>query len=578
MIIFSLIRCLRQKNKFIGYITLLIFISIPNVSLAIKNESNVIQNLTIEARATTAILSWMPPDNSGLGIVQGYNIYRRTEESAYEAPIGYTGIDSFYIDSRLEMETTYYYKIAARIDYQEIGQSDEISITTFSSQDKLYTYANLKTAVIIYKNTNAGTIADNDIPRIINGIEVARLFIWRNSNMKLNLQITYYEIDDYKSFGDMGDYWGSVQNTTDHLKELGVMNTQYDIIYSFVNFVFHDYDFTKFSGGSGTQNDPYLIETPEQLDNVRRFYWAHFLQMADIDLGVSPWNTGRGWLPIGDDYKKFTGSYDGNGFTISNLIINRPDENWIGLLGYSHGAKLRNIVVTQVDVTGGSFVGALVGKIQQSTLSDNYVDGIITGNWNVGGLVGESTERGTINGSSANMRVVCNNRNGGGLVGSHVKNSEVNNSYATGNVSGGGSLGGLVGDHHNSLTNNSFATGNILGSDIVMTANFDIVQTVRICDAIPSEFYLYQNYPNPFNSTTTIVFALPSEVIVNFEIFNTLGQRITAIINGEQYKAGMYEAMWNARDGRFRELPSGIYYYRIKAGNFVYVKKMILLR
>ncbi len=818
----------------------------------IDNISVTIENLTVEPRATTAVLSWEPLQDAEHGVVQGYTIYRRVEGSVYEAAIAFTGADSFFIDSRLEMGTTYYYMITARIDHAESGQSNEVKINTLPTQDNLYTYANLKTALLIYKNTNAGGIPDDQIQRIKNAIEVARLFIWRNSLMKLNLQVTYYVIEDYKNFGDMGDYWGSVQKTAEHLRELGVMNTQYDIIYrvspatggywsygvrnldlpgpvrqtgfshsvwptrsgvrypghdedthydlswvflhevqhaidavynanglpqkhhgdrphlfpypagghydfqakmfrvfdkyeellsnwggtyeswdtgnygfpdaeplvpmdevrfgsnpdlrdtdgdglsdrdefldgiysgsdphnpdsnnsgipdgndpypryrvntyipgrtstmnglkavtqivsidsviytqigyspkvymtydedslyieirlpeycshielqfdfesdgwwygrgntnmrinphtgiitdlrsqdaspegrafsesiggwaggiwddhpqyephfgrrvfekewitlnvntdnspeiivalaipkneyaglylipgdtfginiyyynvhddpkqwastfdiySFVNFVFHDYDITQFAGGSGTENDPYLIEIPEHLHNVRGFYWAHFLQIADIDLEVFPWNTDKGWQPIGDDYKKFSGSYDGNGFTISNLTIRRPDENWAGLFGYVYGANLKNIDIKEIDITGGSFTGGLAGKIEQGIISNSYTYGRVSGNWCVGGIVGETADRSIVYSSYADVTVVCNNRNGGGLVGSHVKNSIINNSYAKGNVSGGGSLGGLVGDHHNSSTHNSFAGGNISGGDIL---------------------------------------------------------------------------------------------------------------
>lgn len=122
----------------------------------IDNTTAAIENLTVEPRATTAVLSWEPLQDTGHGVVQGYTIYRRAEGTMFETPVAYTGTDTFYIDSRLEMGTTYYYMITARIDHEESGQSDEVRITTLPTQDNLYTYANLKTAVLIYINTNAG--------------------------------------------------------------------------------------------------------------------------------------------------------------------------------------------------------------------------------------------------------------------------------------------------------------------------------------------------------------------------------------------------------------------------------------
>jgi hypothetical protein len=89
-----------------------------------------------------------------------------------------------------------------------------------------------------------------------------------------------------------------------------------------------------FAGGSGTEEDPYLIATAYQLYNVRDELDKYFLQIRDIDLNQYPYNEGEGWLPIGDDVDAFEGSYDGGGFTISNIVIDRPgwgNEN-IGLL------------------------------------------------------------------------------------------------------------------------------------------------------------------------------------------------------------------------------------------------------
>src|SRR5699024_619962 len=86
-----------------------------------------------------------------------------------------------------------------------------------------------------------------------------------------------------------------------------------------------------FAGGSGTAADPYLIETAEQLDKVRDYRTSHFKLMADIDLGVAPYNQGEGWEPIGMNGQPFGGTFDGDNKTISNLKINRPNENDIGL-------------------------------------------------------------------------------------------------------------------------------------------------------------------------------------------------------------------------------------------------------
>ncbi len=88
----------------------------------------------------------------------------------------------------------------------------------------------------------------------------------------------------------------------------------------------------------------------------------------------------------------------------------------------------------------------------------------------------------------------------------------------------------------------------------------------------PGKFNLYQNYPNPFNPTTKIRFQIPSSESVSLKIYNTLGNEISTLVN-EEKPAGNYEIRFDAEN-----LPSGIYFYKIEAGNYSSVKKMILLK
>lgn len=90
--------------------------------------------------------------------------------------------------------------------------------------------------------------------------------------------------------------------------------------------------------------------------------------------------------------------------------------------------------------------------------------------------------------------------------------------------------------------------------------------------SIPSEFNLAQNYPNPFNPTTNITFAIPENGNVKLSVYNMLGEEIAVLLNGYR-EAGNYEVTFNAN-----ELNSGIYLYKIEAGNFVNIKKMILVK
>jgi len=82
--------------------------------------------------------------------------------------------------------------------------------------------------------------------------------------------------------------------------------------------------FGQFSGGMGTQSDPFIVATATELDSVRFHLDSCFLQVADIDLGTEQYSSGTGWQPLASysTFGPFTGFYNGNGYTIGNLTIN----------------------------------------------------------------------------------------------------------------------------------------------------------------------------------------------------------------------------------------------------------------
>jgi hypothetical protein len=109
------------------------------------------------------------------------------------------------------------------------------------------------------------------------------------------------------------------------------------------------------------------------------------------------------------------------------------------------------------------------------------------------------------------------------------------------------------------------------------------IGAVKEIAGIPTSFGLEQNYPNPFNPATTIRYALPSKSNVKLVIYNMLGQAVSEPVNEEQ-SAGWKEVQWNARlrsanfGGQATNVASGIYFYRLQAGNFVETKKMLMLK
>lgn len=98
------------------------------------------------------------------------------------------------------------------------------------------------------------------------------------------------------------------------------------------------------------------------------------------------------------------------------------------------------------------------------------------------------------------------------------------------------------------------------------------VTTIKATWEAPLAFDLEQNYPNPFNSNTTISFSVPRSGQVTLKIFNLLGEEVATLVSGNR-DAGTFTVEWNA-DGQ----PSGVYFYRLKAGDFIQTRKLVLLR
>lgn len=94
---------------------------------------------------------------------------------------------------------------------------------------------------------------------------------------------------------------------------------------------------------------------------------------------------------------------------------------------------------------------------------------------------------------------------------------------------------------------------------------------------IPKEFTLFQNYPNPFNPQTVIEYALPYDCKVEITIYNILGQKVRTLAS-ERQEAGYKRVVWDSKNSRGEVVSSGIYFYRIKAGEFTEARKMVILR
>jgi hypothetical protein len=270
--------------------------------------------------------------------------------------------------------------------------------------------------------------------------------------------------------------------------------------------------FAQFSGGTGTEADPYQVSTPNELNNVRNYLTSHFLQVNDINLYTPPYNQGTGWASIGTYSNPFAGTYDGNGFAIINLVsdgayarglfyevngavlkninlihctVDCSNPGVGGLVGYAsftdiHSCRVIGSVSAEntVGVLAGTLYhsymtncsaegyvhsycnpsGGLAGKISYSQISDSYSNTDVNGSYESGGFVGYC-EYSTLN-RCWSMSSVNSDASVGGFAG-YLTNSQCTNCYAKGNVSATGYVGGFCAYVGNSDLTNCYSTGHV---------------------------------------------------------------------------------------------------------------------
>lgn len=245
-----------------------------------------------------------------------------------------------------------------------------------------------------------------------------------------------------------------------------------------------------FSGGSGTENDPFIIETEIDFDSVRHFMDAHFLQVEDLDLSTNGYDTLNGWIPIGfdedDEYltgepEPFTGSYDGgihairnvlmdqrgvtlglfykNEGTIQNLVVSGAEINYYpseevpgeslqdelpryaGIIAGVNEGTIRNTAVHSASIKFGS-IGLISGR-NRGLIESTYVEGVLDSADQMGGIT-SLNNGGTVTLSGANIELKNADATSGGVVSTNVYGT-VTRSYANSTVSKVNQFGGIAG-------------------------------------------------------------------------------------------------------------------------------------
>jgi hypothetical protein len=214
--------------------------------------------------------------------------------------------------------------------------------------------------------------------------------------------------------------------------------------------------------GSGTTNDPYLINDANELNTIHQDLSANYILGTDISLASSViWNFGKGWQAIGTEVNPFTGSFDGDGFKIEYLTLNRPGSENMGLFGYTQGGGLKNIVLENVHIKGNDHTGGLVGYAENSDVENCSVKGHVVSSWGyIGGMLGY-VSNGEINHVWSDVTVfggVKTTSQIGGLIGTARDGASIQYSFSHGSVVSGGSAGGFA--------------GGIAGNQTVLSDNF----------------------------------------------------------------------------------------------------------
>lgn len=221
--------------------------------------------------------------------------------------------------------------------------------------------------------------------------------------------------------------------------------------------------------GSGTENDPYQIETYDDLELIGKAEYTTDLHYMLVDSINASWYSSmedcnadsticKGFEPIAN----FSGTFLGNGFKIKGLVINRADEDTVGLFkSLTATAKVSNLRLDSVVVNGKKYVGGLAGVDLGADLDSISVDAYINAQDFVGAVAGEKIG-GSLEIAESEGEITAKSY-AGGLFG-NLKNAALENTFSMAFVTGDSVLGGLVGNSDGAMVANSTAIGKITGN------------------------------------------------------------------------------------------------------------------
>jgi len=223
--------------------------------------------------------------------------------------------------------------------------------------------------------------------------------------------------------------------------------------------------------GSGTENDPYQIFNASHLNAIRMAPDAWFILRNDIDLSSTVvWDYGQGWQPIGSSSTPFTGHLDGNGYAISNLVLNRPQTDCVAMFAYTQNATITNLHLQEARVLGKNYSATLIADGNGGTLRNTSVACQLMAANNSGGLCGRLTNT-LVTGCMADVSVPYAGDSVGALVGvlssSGSITGTISECYSTGRINAGWNIGGLVGYVTWGYINDCYSLASVAGGRMI---------------------------------------------------------------------------------------------------------------
>ncbi|WP_026807867.1 beta strand repeat-containing protein [Aliarcobacter lanthieri] len=430
------------------------------------------ENQNISLKVTKGALNSLV-ENNNLIVANGGNVYLTTnaKNELLKGVVNNTGIiEAASLDDLQSEVILFAHGGTANIDGEIKAKNSfvETSGENISVKDSFKITANkwLLDPVDMTIEANGGSDFNSgsvSATAIQNALAGTNLELQADNNITVNQNITWSTDKQLKLTANSIDVNATINNTnsTNGGVYFNASNTTYKVVF-------------------GT-NGKVIVNNINQMQWIETALNGKYELGSNIDAGATKTDTAKwgttGFNPIGNDTNIFTGTFDGKGFTISNLYINRPTQDYVGLFGITNNPTIKNIGLENLSIVGKDSVGGLVGNHLYGTISNSYASGTVSGGSKVGGLLGENSN-GTIENSYASGTVSGGSKVGG-LLGYNTFGT-ILNSYASGTVSGGSKVGGLLGVTFRGTILNSYASGTVsVGSKVGGLLGYNTYGTIE---------------------------------------------------------------------------------------------------